>query len=230
MSLGDKNSKFFNTSLKTRRFHNTICRLEDDSGKSITGPDLKVFITDFYNNLFNYPKNPRSPIPSGLNFSSLSVEDVINLCKWVSPYEIEDVVLNCNPDKAPGPDGFNGHFFKGNWSVIKNDVTKAILSFFDNGKMLKKVNRTFITLIPKVENSVKVKDFHPISLCNCLFKIISKILVNRLSPLLPKLISENQFAFVKGRGLLEVVLLANDLFADLSRDDLMCLKLGISKA
>lgn len=129
LSLGDRNSKFFYSSLKTRRFHNSICRLEDDDGSSVIGPALKDLITRFYSNFFDTPQGIRRPIPSGLNFPSHSDEDVKVPCKWVSPSEIEDVVLNSSPDKAPGPNSFNGFFFKENWNVIKNDGIKVVLSF-----------------------------------------------------------------------------------------------------
>lgn len=189
---------------------------------------LKVFITDFYKDLFHQSKDARLHIPVDLDFPKLSEDDVKELCKLVTPSEIEAVVLES--DKAPRPDGFNGHFYKYNWELVKNDIVKVVLSFFESGRMLKEFNRTFITLIPKLENSSRIKDFRPISLCNFLFKIISKVLVKRLSYVLPRLISENQFAFIKGRGLLEAVLLANDMMNDIKHNNLMCVKIDITKA
>lgn len=133
----------------------------------------------------------------------------------VTVEEIEEVIEKADPDRAPGLDGFNGFFFKQNQDIIKNNVVRAVLSFFDNGKLLREANKTFITLIPKSENSKQVKDFRPISLCNFIYKIISRILVNRLRNVLPNLISENQFVFLHGCGLLEAVLLENEVMGEL---------------
>lgn len=119
LKLGDRNSKFFYASLKTRRNRNTINCLYDDNGRIVDYAGLKDHITSFYKSLFNQPKDSRLLIPSELAFPMLSADDVRDLCKLVTPLEIEYVVLEADLDRAPGSDGFNGHFYKDNWQLIK---------------------------------------------------------------------------------------------------------------
>jgi hypothetical protein len=95
------------------------------------------------------------------------------------------------PLKAPRPDGFPARFYQTNWGVLKAEIVQAVLKFFDSGQMPEGINDTSIVLIPKVDNPKELKDFRPISLCNVLYKIISKCLVNRLRPILGDIISEN---------------------------------------
>lgn len=97
-------------------------------------------------------------------------------------------MLSFNPDKAPGPDGFNAHFFQVCWGIIKHDVCKAVSNFFRSGKLLKQVNSTFLELIPKVDNPGVFEEFIPLSLCNVLVKRISNILANRLMEVLDELV------------------------------------------
>ena len=80
----------------------------------------------------------------------------------------------------PLPNGTTSIFFQKFWHILKSDIIKAIRSFLHSGHMLKTVNHTIISLIPKVENPIQVKQFRPISLGNVIYKIISKILTNRL--------------------------------------------------
>ena len=84
--------------------------------------------------------------------------------------------------KAPGPDGIPAFFFQNFWGLVKTDVCNAIQAFFHFGSLLKAFNQTFITLIPKIPNSEEVSHFRPINLCNVLYKIISRVIVNRLKP------------------------------------------------
>ena len=69
------------------------------------------------------------------------------------------------------------------------DVSQAVLSYLNSRSILRSINHTFITLIPKVQNLKRVSDFRPISLCNVIYKIISKAIANRLKPLINSIIS-----------------------------------------
>jgi len=97
------------------------------------------------------------------------------------------------------------------WHVIQNDVCEAVKSFFREGKFLKQLNHTLIALIPKVENPTSTTQFRPISLYNMLYKIIAKIMVNRMQPLLGKIINPVQSAFVPQRSILDNILLAHEV-------------------
>ena len=83
-------------------------------------------------------------------------------------------------------------FYQTYWSDVGMDITQAVLSSLNSGSILKSINHTFIILIPKVKNPEKVSEFKPISLCNVIYKIVSKVIANRLKPLLNKIISEHK--------------------------------------
>uniref|UniRef100_A0A803N4X8 Reverse transcriptase domain-containing protein n=1 Tax=Chenopodium quinoa TaxID=63459 RepID=A0A803N4X8_CHEQI len=125
--------------------------------------------------------------------------------------DVKSSLWSIDDDKAPGPDGFSSKFFKASWDIIKSDICEAVLSFFDHGCLLKQVNNTFLTMVPKTEDAVYVSQFSPIACCNVLYKIISKLLCTRLKTVLPYLISENQSAFVEGRSILDNILVCQDM-------------------
>lgn len=110
-----------------------------------------------------------------------------------------NALFQIGPLKAPDPDGFPARFFQRNWGLLKDDIIRAIKYFFATGNMPQGVNDTTIVLIPMVKNPTDLKDFRPISLCNVIYKIISKCLVNRLWPILDGMVSPTQSAFIPGR-------------------------------
>lgn len=112
-----------------------------------------------------------------------------------------------NSLKAPGPDGLLGLFYKHYWDTVGEQVILAMQSFFRNGWMLKEFNQTFIVLIPKVKGAHNFNKFQPISLCNVYYKIISKILVKRLRPLLSRMRDESQVACMPNRSITQNVVL-----------------------
>ena len=121
--------------------------------------------------------------------------------------EIKSALFFLKDNKGPGPDGVSLGFFKKSWSVVGADVTRAIRSFFRSGRLLKEVNATYITLIPKVPNPSQVKDFRPISCCNTIYKCIAKIIADRIKVVLPSVVSPNQSTFITGRHISDSILL-----------------------
>jgi hypothetical protein len=121
----------------------------------------------------------------------------------VQEYSDEEIkrALDCMGDlKAPGPDGMPALFYKKFWEITGKDVVKEVKTLLNGGgEMPEGWNETVVVLIPKVPNPEKLKDLRPISLCNVIYKIASKVLSNRLKLILPDIISLNQSAFVPGR-------------------------------
>ena len=130
------------------------------------------------------------------------------LSKPYSSEEVKATLFHMGPTKALGPDGMNALFYKKFWHIIGNEVTDAVLDFFHTGHMVPDINYTHIVLIPKVKKPEKMVDFRPISLGNVIYKIISKVLANRLKLILPQIISPTQSAFVLGRLITDKVLVA----------------------
>jgi hypothetical protein len=131
-----------------------------------------------------------------------------DLCKEFSDEEISIALFQIGPIKAPGPDGFHACFYQRNWELLRDEVLVVVHHFFSTGIMPEGVNDTSTVLIPKIDNPMELKDYRPIGLCNVLYKVVSKCLVNRLRPILGDIISENQSAFIPGRLITDNALLA----------------------
>jgi hypothetical protein len=113
----------------------------------------------------------------------------VSLSKPIAKDEIDQVVQEMPNGKALGPDGFTVDFFKACWEVVKRDIYGVVEDSKRSTSILKDLNATMITLIPK-ENEARTLDrYMPIALCNVVYKIIFKLIANRMKPLLPTLIS-----------------------------------------
>ena len=130
-----------------------------------------------------------------------------NLTRDFTKQEVDLALKEMAPLKALGLDGMPSLFFQSFWPLIGDDVSKAVLDCLNSCHIPKEFNYTYVTLIPKVKNLEKKFEFRPISLCNVIYKLISKILANRLKPLLPSIVSENQSAFQAGRVIIDNILM-----------------------
>jgi hypothetical protein len=110
--------------------------------------------------------------------------------------EIFEALLSIGATKAPDPNGFTSLCYQTYWSIVKEVILNCVWDFFSHHHLLKEQNHTFIPLIPKRLGPCLVSHFTPINLCNIIYKIISKILANRLKGLLHLFISPHQSAFV----------------------------------
>lgn len=143
---------------------------------------IKELAIGFYQNLlgktsheFNQVKADRV---SGLFRRKLSPSCVAGMQAGVTKNEIKKVIFSMNKNKAPGPDGFSAGFFQQAWPVVGDEVCEAVLEFFTWGRLLKEVNATILTLVPKKKNPASMGDYRPISCCNLVYKCITKILAN----------------------------------------------------
>eukprot|EP00253_Pinus_taeda_P001755 PITA_01755 len=138
-------------------------------------------------------------------------EDNYVLIKPITEEEIIKVIWSMDSDKAPGPNGFTIHFYKTCWDIIKADLLKMIKGFMKKAKVGGGSNSTYLALIPKETNLETFARFRPISLCNASYKILAKLLANRIKPLLNRMISSNQGGFVEGRHILDNVIQVQEI-------------------
>ena len=169
---------------------------------------ISQILVNYYQLLFN-SSNPcrMEEVVAGVPCSvTEEMNEVLN-----GEYTKEEVVTALNemePLKAPSPDGLPPLFSQHYWPSMGADVTEAVLSCLALGVIPPSINQTFITLIPKVKSPTKVSEYRPISLCNIIYKIVSKVITNRLKGMLPLIISESQSAFQLDKAIPDNILVA----------------------
>lgn len=110
------------------------------------------------------------------------------MCSYTEE-EVWVALFQMHPSKSLGPDGMYPFFFQKFWHIVGHDVTTAVLSVIHSGRYLHKMNYTHIVLIPKKKNPQHITNYRPISLGNVISRIISKVLANRMKPILPNVVS-----------------------------------------
>jgi hypothetical protein len=192
--------------------------LKDNHGSWISSREaIGDCFVDHFKTIF---KTSHPTFPAGLeNLIPQSIADEDNewICRIPDFGEIKSTLFSLGSHKSPGLDDIPALFYKHYWSIVEFDVVNAVTSFFTHGHMLKAMNHTFLALIPKSNAASTVHHFQPISLCNVIYKIISKILANRLKQMLPKLISPRQAGFVPGRLIQDNSIIAHELFHSMKK-------------
>ncbi|KAK0607568.1 hypothetical protein LWI29_016836 [Acer saccharum] len=231
LNSGDKNSRFFHCVASGRKKGNLISELVFD-GVKISDPTLlKEGILEFFKNHYSNVKWSRPKI-KGLGLKKLADGERLMLEDRFKEEEVWEAVCNCDGNKAPGPDGLNLNFIKANWGVIRMDFMQFIQEFYDDGKIVRDLNKTFITLIPKCGHPETVRDFRPISLVSSMYKILAKVLANRLKKVMDSVIGENQMAFVANRQIMDSFVVAEEIIHKWRKDKVggLLVKLDFEKA
>jgi hypothetical protein len=196
---GDLNTNFFHMTATSRQRKKKIDKLVNDENITVTTqPELCGVALKYFDHLFRASSTRHDPILS-LIVPKITEEDNDRLVMPITKEELKEALFQMHPDKAPGPDGFNPAFYQHFWELCGNDVFEATKEWLERGYFPSSLNETNICLIPKCDNPTSMKDLRPISLCNVLYKMVSKLLANRLKNCLDKCVSEEQSAFIEGR-------------------------------
>ncbi|GAU12283.1 hypothetical protein TSUD_141910 [Trifolium subterraneum] len=202
IKLGDRNTKFFHTKTVIRRKRNKIHGLHLPNGLWCTDDDLlRGEAHNYFKKLFcSSSPSALNGINDGPHSPTLNEEACRSLTSQITKEEVAQALNQMHPFKAPGPDRFQGIFFKQYWHIIGDDVVRLISTVFETGGFPPSLSETLIALIPKMDCPNNFKEFRPISLCNTVYKLITKIMVNRLRPFLNQIIGPYQSSFLPGRG------------------------------
>lgn len=235
---GERNTRYFHAIVNKRYNQNLIHNLQKDDGTwTDNEEEIKHLAYSYYSRLFNQDTPDPTCLQELWAFPIPEIDDN-DQAKLVSPLSVEEIaqaVFSLPKDSAPGSDGFHANFYQQNWELVKPDVVATVNNFWHSERLLSSFNKTIITLIPKVDKPSNLTDLRPISLCNVIYKIISKVLANRLKPILQKLIALNQSAFLQGRLISDNILLAGDLMNQIhlsraGRKKLAAFKVDFAKA
>ncbi|KAG7544019.1 Ribonuclease H domain [Arabidopsis thaliana x Arabidopsis arenosa] len=233
---GDRNTQYFHTSTIIRRRRNRIEMLKDDENKWVSEPkEIETLAVGYYKRLYSMDDVDLvvEQLPQ-FGFSALTREEVNDLNTPFSRLEVESAIKGMGKFKAPGPDGFQPVFYQQCWDVIGDSVTSFVLRFFETAELPSELNDALVVLIAKVTKPEKITQFRPISLCNVLFKTITKTMVMRLKKIMPKLIGPAQSSFIPGRLSADNIVVVQEAVHSMrrkkGRKGWMLLKLDLEKA
>uniref|UniRef100_A0A803QFF3 Reverse transcriptase domain-containing protein n=1 Tax=Cannabis sativa TaxID=3483 RepID=A0A803QFF3_CANSA len=213
LQSGDENTKFFHAYASSRKSNNTIKTLQNSAGITVhSKKELTEVICSFYEELFTATGTDAAALEQILHTVPRTVTDEMNqlLLRPFSDKDVLDALRSMSPDKSPG-------------------------RVLNEGHDMSSLNKSVITLIPKIKSPKAMGDYRPISLCNVIYKLISKVLVMRFKDVLPSVISENQSAFLLNRLITDNILVAFELVHHLKHKKqgskgYSALKLDMSKA
>ncbi|CAN6587433.1 unnamed protein product [Malus baccata var. baccata] len=210
---GDANTKFFHQTTLQRRRRNKVLKIRNSAGDWVENPtQVRRLVDEHFLNSFRSEGDRNWGTMLDCLNPMVTEEMNAALMAPVLEEEIKTAALGMGGLKAPGPDGFQGVFYHTFWENIVGDVNDLVYSMIMGQDYPRNLNSTHIVLIPKVQNPEMVSQFRPISLCNYSYKILSKVLANRLKPILTGIISPMQNAFVAGRQIQDNIGIAHEVF------------------
>eukprot|EP00253_Pinus_taeda_P017956 PITA_17956 len=233
---GEKNTKFFHRSTIQRRMHNNIAFISNRQGEKLEKHEEmeKEFQEHFHEILKEPPESRDQAIKKITQLIPKIITEDHNkqLLQSISMKEVEEAMSQIKDGKAPGPDGFTAIFFHEFWELVSTEVWELVEESRTMHWILPSLNSAFLALIPKGADSNTPEKYRPIALCNVIYKLISKVLANRLKPLLPLLISQEQTSYVEGRQIMDGIILSNEVIHSLKllKKPGMILKLDLSRA
>ncbi|CAA7036129.1 unnamed protein product [Microthlaspi erraticum] len=236
MAHGDRNTTFFHTSTIVRRRRNRIEMLKNEEGVWLSDAlELKRLAIEYFQRLYSlHDVDLVVDTLTNEGFVDLTSEDLQGVETRFSEEEVVRAVRSMGRFKAPGPDGYQPVFYQQCWDEVGESVVRFVMEFFRSGELPPDTNDAIVVLIPKVESPEKIQQFRPISLCNVLFKIITKTMVGRMKRVMTKLIGPAQSSFIPGRLSTDNVVIVQEAVHSMRRKKgkkgWMLLKLDLEKA
>ena len=161
------------------------------------------------------------------------MDDAERLISPITISEIRFTLWSLKPYKGSRPDGLHVGFFQRLWHIVIDSVKDEVHHIFSLGKVPDYLNKTLITLIPKCPNPESIGNYRLISLCNSIYKVVTKIIVAHIRPKLPDLVSPLQIAFVPGRNGVDNVIIVQELIHSMSKkkgcSGIMAIKIDLEK-
>ncbi|XP_019150780.1 PREDICTED: uncharacterized protein LOC109147628 [Ipomoea nil] len=232
---GDRNTKFYHRAALIRRNKNRVRFLKIHGEWTDNPVSLTHHISDFFSSLLS-----RSGVVGHPTFTPIGARNTISrldfqvLNRTATLDEVKRAVFDMRKFGSPGPDGIHAAFYQFFWNDIGQTLTLMVNQALGTGEVHKSLLQTFMTLIPKKEIPETAADFRPITLINVAFKVISKTLVNRLRPIMCKLIGPHQNSFLPGRSTMDNVVLTQEVIHTLNhkrgKKSFMVVKVDLHKA
>ncbi|KAK1284157.1 hypothetical protein QJS10_CPB21g01155 [Acorus calamus] len=190
---GDNNTKYFHKVANQRRRINKIVQLEVEGEE-----EIKKAMVEHFSGAFRKQRG-WCPLWVDEELGRIPDQCLQSLEARFTEKEVKEVIFGAEVDKAPGPDGFGLQFFQEFWEAVKDDIMEMFDDFFSSLSGIGSINATFLALIPKKEGASTIGDFRPISLVNGCYKMISKVLANRIKEVIGHLVDGSQTTFIPGR-------------------------------
>lgn len=199
---GDKNTKNFHLKVSSRKRKNKIWGIENERGDwTEENEEVEKEFFGYFTKLFSTSNPTQAQMENALRGMMPKVTPEMNeyLCQPFIEEEITEALVQMCPTKAPGPDGLPAAFYRKHWTIVKQEVITTCLHILNTAGTIAPLNHTFIALIPKTAKPRKVTEFRPISLCNVIYRIVTKTMANRLKTILHTVINSSQSAFIPNR-------------------------------
>lgn len=232
---GDRNTKYYHLSTMVRKKHKRGHILKDASGK-VAG-DLEEsgkFLQEYFQSIFSPPAVVETSPTLGGGFPILDSTYWLELNYTVSQEEVRKALFSMAPYKASGPDGFPVVFYQKTWEIVGASICSLVTTYFEAGTLPEGINDTLVSLSPKIAHPDNVTQFRPISLCNVSYKIITKVMVNRLKPIFERLVSQEQSSFVPSRQITDNIVIYQEVLHSLrvnkTSKKFMVIKVDLEKA
>ncbi|RVW45034.1 Transposon TX1 uncharacterized 149 kDa protein [Vitis vinifera] len=185
---GDKNTRFFHRMANAHRNNNTLDKVKIDGVWLEEDQEVREGIANAFHQRLSEDMGWKADI-EGIQLDRISQHEAESLEIPFSENEIHSALMEMSGDKAPGPDGFTMAFWQSSWDFVKEEILEMFKEFHEQGSFLKSLNNTFLVLIPKKGGADDLGDFRPISLLGGLYKLMAKVLANRLKRVLNKVVA-----------------------------------------